>query len=154
MKKIFAGVLAVGLLSSCSLGDDTPTGNNNNNNNIYNTNIVGVWKIKTEYQISGTNKVNVIKENAPDDCKKKSTYEFTNEGKYIMIDYNNVGSNCEKKDSTLPYLYEPPKMKLTINNNEAEVLDLTSNQLTILVPANTDFNGDGTPDFVKTIFYK
>lgn len=152
MKKIIAGILVLGTLSSCSLGDDTPTGNNNNN--IYDTNIVGVWKIQTEYQISGSDKATVIHETVPDDCKKKGTYEFRNDGKYYMNDYNTVSSVCQKTESTLPYFYDSTQMKLTINNNNAEVLDLSTGKLIILTPANYDYNGDNTNDYIKTVFYK
>ncbi|MGU3377153.1 lipocalin family protein [Chryseobacterium sp. M5A1_1a] len=154
MKKILAGILVLGTLSSCSLGDDTPTGNNNNNNNIYNTNIVGIWKIQTEYQVSGSNKETIINENVPDDCKKKSTYEFRNDGKYYLTDYNSTSSGCAETEATLPYLYSSTQMQLTINNKEAEVLELNIHKLVVLTPANYDYNGDGTNDYIKAVFYK
>lgn len=152
MKKIVAGILILGTFSSCSLGDDTPTGNNNNN--VYDTNIVGIWKIQTEYQVSGSNKETIINETVPDDCKKKSTYEFRNDGKYYMNDYNTTSSICKNTESTLPYFYDSTQMKLNINNKNAEVLVLDLHKLVILAPANYDYNGDGTYDYIKTIFYK
>lgn len=153
MKKLLVGIFAAGAISSCSVGDDTlPMPDNSGNNN--NTNIVGVWKIQTQYQISGTNKETVIAEKVPDDCKKQGTYEFKNDGKYYMADYNNVDSVCKKTEATTPYEYNPAHMKLTIGSNVADVLELSSSKLVILVATNDDYNGDGIKDYDKTVFYK
>ncbi|UHO39774.1 lipocalin family protein [Chryseobacterium capnotolerans] len=152
MKKIVAGILISGSFISCTLGDDTPKGSIPDP--VYDTNIVGIWKIQIQYIISGDNKETILKETPPDDCKKKSTYEFRNNGKYYMADYNSISSECVMKEATLPYLYNPAHMKLTINNNESEVLEITANKLTILAADNSDYNGDGTKDYIKTIFYK
>ncbi|MGE8555733.1 MAG: lipocalin family protein [Chryseobacterium jejuense] len=151
MKKILAGILALVAFSSCSLEDNTST---ENNNNIYNTNILGVWKIQTEYQVSGNNIEIIINESVPDNCKKKSTYEFKNDGKYYVSDYNSIISGCVQSEATLPYLYSSAQMKLTINNNEAEVLELNLHKLVVLTPAYYDYNGDSINDYVKTVFYK
>lgn len=151
MKKILAGLLLLGNLVSCSLSDDPVR---ENNDNIHNTNILGTWKFQTEYQVSGNDLKIVINQSLPDNCKQKSTYEFRNDGKYYISDYNSIHSDCIQKETTLPYLYSPNQMKLIINNNESEVLELTFHQLVILVPAYYDYNGDGTNDYLKTVYYK
>ncbi|UKB82217.1 lipocalin family protein [Chryseobacterium sp. MEBOG06] len=152
MKKVLAGILFTGVLSSCNMGDsELPAYENNENNN---TMVVGVWKIQTQYQISGADKTTVIKETLPDDCKKQGTYEFRNDGKYYMIDYNTINGNCVKAETTSSYQYDPVQMKLTINNSSSEVLDLSANKLTILAADTQDFNGDGINDYIKTVFYK
>lgn len=152
MKKLLVGIFAAGAISSCSVGDDTlPMPDSSGNNN---TNIVGIWKIQTQYQISGTNKETVITEKVPDDCKKQGTYEFKNDGKYYMTDYNNIGSVCKKSEATTPYEYNPAHMQLTIGSNVADVLELSSSKLVILVATNEDYNGDGIKDYDKTVFYK
>ena len=152
MKKFLVGILAVVTLSSCNTGDDAlPVYNNPGNND---TLVVGVWKIQTQFQISGVDKTTVIKETPPDDCKKQGTYEFRNDGKYYMIDYNNISSNCVKSESTTSYQYDPVQMKLTINNNAADVIEVSANKLIILVNDGQDYNGDGIKDYIKTVFYK
>ncbi len=153
MKKFLVGILAVGALSSCNTGDDTLP-NYDDIPDYSNSIIVGIWKIQTQYQISGSDKTTVIQENAPDDCKKKSTYEFTNDGKYTAADYNNVNSNCEKTESTTSYQYDPATMKLTINNKDNSVLELSSSKLVYLAPVDQDYNGDGVNDYIKYVYYK
>lgn len=152
MKKVLAGILFAGVLSSCNMGDsELPVYENNENNN---TMVVGIWKIQTQYEISGADKTTVIKETLPDDCKKQGTYEFRNDGKYYMIDYNTINGNCVKSEATSSYQYDPVQMKLTINNSSSEVLDLSANKLTILAADTQDLNGDGIKDYIKTVFYK
>lgn len=153
MKKFLVGILAVGALSSCSTGDDSLP-DYGNIPDYSNSILVGVWKIQTQFRISGTDKTTVIQEIAPDDCKKKSTYEFRNDGKYAMIDYNTVNSNCEKTEMTTSFQYDPVTMKLIINNIENSVLEASSSKLTYLAPANQDFNADGVNDYIKYVYYK
>lgn len=153
MKKFLVGILAVGALSSCSTGDDSLP-NYDNIPDYSNSVIVGTWKIQTQYQISGTDKTTVISETAPNDCKKKSTYEFKNDGKYVAIDYNTVNANCEKSEMTTSFQYDPVTMKLMINNIENSVIELSSSKLTYLAPANQDFNADGVNDYIKYVYYK
>ncbi|WP_353146175.1 lipocalin family protein [Chryseobacterium sp.] len=153
MKKLLTGILAAGIISSCSTGDDSLPVNDNPDNNTA-TNIIGIWKIQTEYSVSGADKTTVIKEYAPDDCKKKSTYEFRNDGQYYLIDYNSVNSGCQKVETTLSYTYSPASMELTIGNNTGKVLELSSNKLTLLTPDNEDNNGDGINDYTKYLLYR
>ncbi|HCN51196.1 MAG TPA: hypothetical protein DIT10_19230 [Chryseobacterium sp.] len=153
MKKFLVGILAIGALSSCSTGDDSLP-DYNNIPDYSNSVIVGVWKIQTQYQISGKDKTTVISEILPDDCKKKSTYEFRNDGKYVMIDYNTVGSNCEKTEMTTSFQYDPVTMKLIINSQENSVLEASSSKLSYLSPTNQDYNGDGVNDYIKYVYYK
>lgn len=151
MKKILAGVLGLVLLSSCSNDSDTlPI------DNIGNTasQVVGTWKMQSEYTVSGTDKTTVIKEYAPDDCKKKSTYEFRNDGKYYMTDYNSVNSECQKAETTLSYMYSSASMEITIGNNMAKVLELSANKFIFLVADNEDHNNDGINDYTKYVLYK
>ncbi|MFZ4929294.1 lipocalin family protein [Chryseobacterium sp. Mn2064] len=152
MKKFLVGITAFVALSSCNTGDETlPIYDNPSNNDSM---VVGVWKIQTQVQISGTDKTTVIKETPPDDCKKQGTYEFRNDGKYYMTDYNNVSSNCVKTETTASYQYDPVHMKLTINNNTADVIEVSAGKLVILVNDGEDYNGDGIKDYIKTVFYK
>ncbi len=153
MKKFLVGILAVGALSSCTTGDGTlpDYGYNPDYNKSV---IIGVWKIQTQYQISGKDKTTVISETLPDPCKKKSTYEFRNDGKYMMADYNNVNSNCQKTEMTTPFQYDPVTMNLTINSQESSVLELSFNKLSYLTPTNQDYNGDGVNDYIKYVYYK
>ncbi|MGH1517775.1 lipocalin family protein [Chryseobacterium sp. JK1] len=152
MKKFLVGILAIAALSSCDTGDASVFISDNSSNNT--SAVVGIWKIQTQFQISGTDKTTVIKETPPDDCKKQGTYEFRNDGKYYMTDYNNVSSNCVKTQTTVPYQYDPVIMKLAINNSSADVIEVSANKLIILVNDNYDYNGDGVNDFIKTVFYK
>ncbi|PWN60772.1 lipocalin family protein [Chryseobacterium viscerum] len=152
MKKILAGVLGLVLLSSC--GNDSDTLPIENNGNSTTSNIVGTWKIQTQYTVSGTDKTTVIKEYAPDDCKKKSTYEFRNDGKYYMTDYNSVNSGCQKAEATISYSYSSANMEVTIGNNTAKVLELSSNTFIFLVTDNEDHNNDGINDYTKYVLYK
>ncbi|NIF04666.1 hypothetical protein F3J23_04355 [Chryseobacterium sp. Tr-659] len=151
MKKLLAAALAAGIFSSCSTDDESLPINNLPDNT---TNVVGVWKIQTEYLVSGVDKATVIKEYAPDDCKKKSTYEFKNDGKYYLIDYNSVNSGCQKVENTFSYTYSSASMELTIENNTVKVLEISSNTLTLLAPNNEDSNGDGINDYTKYLLYK
>lgn len=148
MKKILAGALVLSLLSCGSDADE-------NQNTNENANLLGVWKMQTNIVISGKDNTTVLHEYLPDDCKKQSTYEYRNDGKYISNDYNNIGNSCIKKNDTRDYVYKPSEQKIIINNSvEAKVLELTSNKLVIYVSDNYDYNGDGTFDYLKYIFYK
>lgn len=116
--------------------------------------IVGKWKMKNNIVVSGTDKTTVIQEYLPDDCKRKGTYEFTFDGKYIVDDYNSIGSNCVQSSATRDYDYNTSNKTLKIGGQTAEVLELTIDSLTVLVFDDYDHNSDGVKDYLKYIYYR
>lgn len=145
MKKILLGILALGAVS-CSNNDDEPSQNQNN--------IIGVWKIQSKTTISGTDKTTVLGQEVIDDCKKQSTYEFRNDGKYYLIDYNSIGTNCQKSTATVDYTYNQAEQKITVNGSVSTVPESTTSKLVLLTPDNYDYNSDGVDDYIKYTFYK
>lgn len=116
--------------------------------------IVGIWKMAKTITISGVDNSTIIEEYNPDDCKQKSTYEFNQNGKYIMNDYNKISNECKHQNRTVSYTYNPKEQKLIIDNTEAKVLELTDSKLVVYVQDNYDYDGDGTNDYLKYVFKK
>lgn len=148
MKKILALVTLAICFSSCQ-SDNVETSGPDPQNII-----VGKWKMKNSIVISGTDKTTVIQEYLPDDCKRKGTYEFTFDGKYIIDDYNSVGNNCVQSSSTLDYTFDLSQKTLKIGNQTADLLELTKNSLAVLVFDDYDYNNDGIKDYLKYIYYR
>ena len=148
MKKILALATLAICFSSCD-SDNVETSRPYPQNII-----VGKWKMKNSIVISGTDKTTVIQEYLPDDCKRKGTYEFTLDGKYIVDDYNSIGSNCVQSSSTRDYNYNTGDKTLKIGDQTAEVLELTIDSLTVIVFDDYDHNSDGVKDYLKYIYYR
>ena len=115
MKKLLLLFLAATLSFSCSSNDDQDSNldqggdeqvddsdgnsddatddNNGDDNNddsaeTSDDTIVGVWKL--------------VKVNGQDvsDCEKKDSYNFTNDGGYVLEDYKETNGNCEEDTSS------------------------------------------------------
>lgn len=114
--------------------------------------LVGIWKMEKTTTVSGKDNTTVISENLPDECKQKSTYEFSKDGNYIINDYNNTNSGCVLSSRTTPYNFNPNEKTLTIGPSTSKVLELTQNRLIIYVADNYDSNSDGINDFLRYTF--
>lgn len=145
MKKIILGFFLLGFIA-CNSDNEIPTAEKNN--------IIGIWKMQKNLVISGKDNTTILKEYLPDDCKEKSTYEFTQDGKYNSVDYNYINSECVKSSSSKNYSYSGADKKLVIDNIEAKVLELSQSKLVIYIPDNYDYNDDGIDDFLQYIFIK
>ncbi len=147
MKKIILPCISL-LVFSCSSSDNEEPQSEKENN------LIGKWKITNTIVISGTDKTTVLKEYLPDDCKQKSTYEYTTENKYIANDYNTINGACVFKANTRDYMYNPTDKTIKVENSTADVLELTKSNFVLLTPDNYDYNSDGIQDYLKYIFVK
>lgn len=145
MKKILIGTFFLSIIS-CNSDDESNAPEINN--------VIGVWKMEKTITISGTDNSTIIKEYIADECKQKSTYEFNQNGKYIVSDYNYIGQECKNSTQTTNYIYMETENKLIIGNTESKIMELTPNKLVIYVPDNYDSNEDGVDDYLKYIFKK
>ena len=146
MKKISALLV---LLSILSCRSDDPIENTSETNHL-----IGVWKLENNLVLSGIDKSTVIKEYLPDDCKKKGRYEYTIDNKYIMNDYNLIGSNCVHAASTQTYAYDRNTNTITLGQSTANVTELTDKKFVLIVQDNYDYNNDGIDDYLKYIYYR
>ena len=145
-KSILLALFASLCFVSCNSDDDS--------NNTDTNSIVGIWKMEKTFTISGQDNTSIIREYTPDDCKQRSTFEFNQNGKYILNDYNYINDECKHDQETINYTYNKTNNKLLLDNNESTVLELTNNKLIIYVADNYDSNEDGVNDYIKYIFVK
>ncbi|SHK02351.1 lipocalin family protein [Epilithonimonas mollis] len=146
MKKlILTAISLVAISCSSDNNDDLPQPIENQ--------IIGKWKLKTTTVLSGKDKTTVLNEYLPDACKQKSTYEFTDK-KYIMNDYNSIGSECVLGSTTVDYTYNANDKTLKIGNETASVTELTSSTLVVLAFDDYDHNNDGVKDYLKYLYTK
>ncbi|WP_332453020.1 hypothetical protein [Chryseobacterium aquaticum] len=144
MKKIILPCISLLLLSCNSDNEEIQSENN----------LIGKWKMANTIVISGTDKTTVLKEYLPDDCKQKSSYEYTTGNKYITNDYNMINSECVLKSSTRDYIYNQTDKTLKVENIIANILELSKSNFVLLAPDNYDYNSDGVQDYLKYIFVK
>ncbi|MEC5156790.1 hypothetical protein [Chryseobacterium sp. MP_3.2] len=111
--------------------------------------IVGIWKIEKTATISGADNKTVLSEELADACKKKGTYEFTADLKYLVTDYNSSVTGCVQGSLSTTYKYNETTKILTIGTTPSEVLILNANQLIVYVADDYDTNGDGIDDFLR-----
>ena len=142
MKNLLIPIFAFALFS-CSSDRDSDS---------VETNVVGIWKMEKTTTVSGKDNATVLREDLPDDCKQKSTYEFTNDRKLISNDYNNVSSECQFTSRTTPYTFNKNENTLTIGQDTSKVLELSGNRLVIYLAGNYDSNNDGINDFLRYTF--
>lgn len=150
MKKIALGLLTISLfLSSCT--DDKKEEIIHND-----ASIVGIWKIQKSEVLSGKDLNLVIKEYLPDECKLKSAYQFSNNGKYIIKDFNLINGECKETSGTKNYQYNSVDKKIIIEGAKepAIVLDITNNKLIFYINDQYDHNDDGTDDYLRYTFVK
>lgn len=145
IKKICTYAILLGVVS-CSSEADTVTSESNP--------LVGVWKMEKTITISGSDNTTQISEYNPDSCKQKSTHEFTQDGKYIINDYNSVGLECKYSNSTKTYTYLKNENKLIIGSATAKILEVSNNKLVLYIADNYDSNNDGVNDYLKYVFKK
>ncbi len=142
MKNILTAFLAF-MLISCSSDRDQISNE---------LSVVGIWKMEKTTTVSGKDNATVISEYLPDECKQKSTYEFSTAGKFITNDYNNTNSGCVLTSRTTTYSYNKNDNKLTIGEDSGKVLDLSASRLIFYVADNYDSNDDGVNDFLRYTF--
>ncbi|QQM26672.1 lipocalin family protein [Elizabethkingia sp. M8] len=148
MKKILLTTLAIGLLVSCRKDDE----NNNNNDAV---SITGTWKIVKTEIVSGKDKQKVLETKIHNDCEKKSTFEYTADGKYNILQYDYFNGACNiDEQSSISYTYNSTTKKLAIKYSEAEVYEanveqLTKNKLQALGEYDGDYDKDGTKDYER-----
>ncbi len=116
--------------------------------------LIGIWKMDRTVTISGADNLTPINEYIPDPCKQKSTFEFQQNGKYNLNDYNAVGQECIHTHQIKNYTYLKSEDKLIIDNSESKIMELTSNTLVLYVADDYDSNNDGINDYLKYIFKK
>ncbi|MDR2205982.1 MAG: lipocalin family protein [Flavobacteriaceae bacterium] len=146
MKKILIGIVCLAALTACKDDDENPKPEENL--------LLGVWKKERIITISGMDNTTVLDEETPDACDEKSTYEYTSDGKYIVEAYSTTNQGCVYEPSTQNYTYNKSENKLTVGNQTADVLELTSNKLVVFVPDHYDYNNDGVDDYLKYTFVK
>ncbi len=138
MKKfILPSIFAFGLLFSCSNDDDS---------SIDNANIVGTWSL-VKYQTQYSKDNHIEDDEIADECSAKSTYSFSKENVFSLIEYYKSGGTCKSytnNDGT----YNGAGKKLTIHygpedNDEAEIVKLTKNELILKADYGEDLDGDG-----------
>jgi len=144
MKKLILPCISL-LLLSCNSDNEEPQPENY---------LIGKWKMANTIVISGTDKTTVLKEYLPDDCKQKSSYEYTTGNKYITNDYNMINSECVLKSSTRDYIYNQTDKTIKVENITANILELSQSNFVLLAPDNYDYNNDGVQDYLKYIFVK
>ena len=144
MKRILLAMILVTALS-CRADQDAPAETNS---------VAGIWKMEKTSTVSDADLTTVFSEYLPDDCKQKSTFEFTEDGKYIINDYNSIGQECVHVAETKSDTYHPAENKLFIDTTEPKVLELTASRLAVIVEDDYDYNGDGISDYLEYIFRK
>ncbi|MDM1297410.1 lipocalin family protein [Empedobacter falsenii] len=138
MKKfILPSIFAFGLLFSCNNDDDS---------SINSESIVGTWSfVKYQTQFSKDN--HIEDEDIADECSSKSTYTFSKENIFSLIEYYYSGESC-KSYTNNNGKYTVNGSKLTINygpgdSDEAEISKLTKNELILKADYGEDLDGDG-----------
>ena len=144
MKNTILPILFLAFIS-CRSDDNTVTETNN---------LIGVWKMEKTITVSGADNLTTIKEYIPDTCKQKSTFEFQQNGKYNVNDYNAIGQDCIHTNQIKNYTYLRSENKLIIDNSESKIIELSSNKLVLYIADNYDSNNDGINDYLKYIFKK
>lgn len=144
MKNILLGLMILSIFSCRS--SEEPVAEMNH--------IVGIWKIQKTLVISGSDQKTILKETFPDDCKKKSRYEFTADNQYIGNDYNLINTGCIKSLVTTTYSYNQSENKLKIGPSEAKVLELSAAKLVVFINDNYDYNDDGIDDYLQYTYMK
>lgn len=131
MKKVFvmATVVFALLLTSCNKNDDDNSQDP----------LIGVWNYKsTSYINDAGETVNVDY----DDCEKKSTYEFTADGKFKDVYYVSVENEC-LKDGEDPGIWKKSANKVyeikSADVNFSGEIKFSGNTITI------NFDGDVEP---------
>ena len=139
MKKfILPSIFAFGLLFSCNNDDD--------DSSIDDASIVGTWSfVKYQTQFSKDN--HIEDEDVADECSAKTTYTFSKENVFSLIEYYKSGGVCTSYTNNNG-TYNITGKKLIINygpgdNDEAEIIKLTKNELVLKADYGEDLDGDG-----------
>ncbi|UMQ40607.1 hypothetical protein MKS83_14510 [Chryseobacterium sp. Y16C] len=151
MKKLIIICISFILANSCSRSDSTESSDTNESN------LIGVWKKSKEVIYSGQNNQVLATYYPADDCEKKSTSEFTGDGKLITKEfYLNSNNSCVSSPTqTKSYYYDSSTKKININNAfYGDILKLTTGEYECRVNYHYDHNGDGVDDNYVEYYYK
>jgi hypothetical protein len=87
---------------------------------------------------------------------KKSSYEFTSNGKANIKEYEQNGSSCDLAgETTLDYSFNKDKKELTLNGETVKLHSFTGNELSFPIDAGQlDVDEGGTPDIVISYYNK
>ncbi|MDO4763552.1 MAG: lipocalin family protein [Flavobacteriaceae bacterium] len=154
MKKTFLLLLAMLSLLACKRdeGNQKPKPNPTPQQEL---SLVGKWQLEKIIIYSGKDN-SILEEIQTDECTKKTTYEFTQEGDFIFIMYRNNDNKCVKEELNHKYFYNASEKKIAHtpphlnpkDNADASIINvvaLSKNELSLTFHIR-DYNNDGVND--------
>jgi len=125
--------------------------------------ITGTWKLIDYRSVSGKDGSVIYSNTIPEnDCKRKSNYNYKNNGKYIGEYFRDPNTGeCGNKAflEEMDYVYNESSKTISykidgITQDILNVNSLTKTEMQILMNDQMDQDGDGTPDKIFSIYIK
>jgi len=125
--------------------------------------IIGTWKLIDYRSVSGKDGSIIYSNTIPEnDCKRKSNYNYKNNGKYIGEYFRDPNTGeCGNKAflEEMDYVYNESSKTISykidgITQDILNVNSLTKTEMQILMNDQMDQDGDGTPDKIFSIYIK
>jgi len=125
--------------------------------------IIGTWKLIDYRSVSGKDGSVIYSNTIPEnDCKRKSNYNYKNNGKYIGEYFRDPNTGeCGNKAflEEMDYVYNESSKTISykidgITQDILNVNSLTKTEMQILMNDQMDQDGDGTPDKIFSIYIK
>ncbi|MDO4763551.1 MAG: lipocalin family protein [Flavobacteriaceae bacterium] len=155
MKKTFLLLLAMLSLLACKRdeGNQKPKPNPTPQQEL---SLVGKWQLEKIIIYSGKDN-SILEEIQTDECTKKTTYEFTQNGKYFFKIYTGKVENCQKQEEEGEFSIDASHKKLKLKNNDRTsdnpIFSLSENEFSVLV-LQGDHNNDGVADNLVEVMKK
>ena len=153
MKKLILFAFASLFIISCRKDDDEKS----------ESIIIGTWKLIDYRSVSGKDGSVIYSNTIPEnDCKRKSNYNYKNNGKYIGEYFRDPNTGeCGNKAflEEMDYVYNESSKTISykidgITQDILNVNSLTKTEMQILMNDQMDQDGDGTPDKIFSIYIK
>lgn len=153
MKKLILFVFASLSIISCRKDDDEKP----------ESTIIGTWKLIDYRFVSGKDGSVIYSNTIPEnDCKRKSNYNYKNNGKYVGEYFRDPNTGeCGNKAflEEMDYVYNESSKTISykidgITQDILNVNSLTKTEMQILVNDQMDQDGDGIFDKILSIYIK